>query len=99
MIPERNINHHHSIWLPLNSLWIIDWAIPEKKITGGLRAYFFENPLEFLISLTLPLEIPDKTKLQLWKFHKILLDPLEISTRLNHQDSWIFHIIYSWSPL
>ena len=40
------------------------WTIPEKIQTGG--------------GGTLPLEIPDKTKLNPWKFHKIVLDHLEI---------------------
>ena len=45
---------------------------------GGLRIYFFENPLDFFNFFTLPLEVPDKTKLNPWIFHKIVLDPLEI---------------------
>ena len=49
-----------------------------KNPNGGLRIYFFEKPLEFFIFFTLPLEIPDKTKLNPRIFHKIVLDPLEI---------------------
>ena len=86
---------NHSVWLQFNLLLIIAWAIPEKK-NKGLRT--FENSLEFFIFFTLPLEVLDKTKLHPWKFHKIVLDPLEIP-RPNHQDSWKFPIIFSWSPL
>ena len=35
------------------------------------------TPLKYFI-FTFPLEIPDKTKLHPWQFHKIVLDPLEI---------------------
>ena len=46
----------------------------------GLRIFFCENsPGIFLFSFTLPLEIPDKAKLNPFIFHKIVLDPLEIS--------------------
>ena len=48
----------------------------EKTKQGELRTYFFENPLEFIF-FSLLLEIPDKTKLHPWKFHKIVFDPLE----------------------
>ena len=37
---------------------------------------FLKNPVIFLFAL--PLEIPDKTKLHPWEFHKLVLDPLEI---------------------
>ena len=55
---------------------------PRKKQMaggGGLRTYFFEKkPRKCFIFFTLPLEIPDKTKLHPWKFRKIVLHPLEI---------------------
>ena len=80
--------------LPLNSLWIIDWAFPEKENQQGGRGHtFLKNPWNFLFLLLKPLEIPDKTKLHPWKFHKIALDPLEIP-RPSHQDPWKFHIIF-----
>ena len=50
-----------------------------KKQTGGLRTYFIEKPPGIFHFFILPMEIPDKTKLTPWKFHKFLLDPLEIS--------------------
>ena len=53
----------------------------KKKQTGGLMAYFFENPHVLL-------EIPNKTKLHLWIFQKIVLGPLEISSPN----------FFSWSP-
>ena len=41
----------------------MQWAIPEKKKKQEeLRTYFFENPPEIFGFLTLPLEIPDKSK-------------------------------------
>ena len=39
------------------------WAIPEKKKKRGLRAYIFENPPGIFWFFTLPMEIPDKTRL------------------------------------
>ena len=45
----------------------------KKKQTGGLDPL----PLVFFLFSTLLMEIPDKTKLHPWKFHKILLDNLE----------------------
>ena len=40
---------------------------------------FLKNPTGIFGFATLPLEIPDKMKLQPWKFHKIVLHPLEFS--------------------
>ena len=37
----------------------------------------FKTPWKFPFFI-LPLEIPDKTKLNPWIFHKVVLDPLEI---------------------
>ena len=70
----------------------------KKKKTGGLRTYFFENVPEIFHIFTLPLEIPDKAKLNPWKFHKIVLDPLE-TLRPKNQNPWKFHTIFAWSPL
>ena len=50
-----------------------------KNQTGGLRTYFIETPPGIFHFFILPMEIPEKTKLTPWKFHKFLLDPLEIS--------------------
>ena len=51
----------------------------QKKIKmgggRGLRIYFCENSPGIFHFFTLPLEIPDKTKLNPWIFHKIVLDP------------------------
>ena len=52
--------------------------IPQKIQTGGLMIYFYENPPGIFHFFTLPMEIPDKTKLYPWKFLKIVLDLLEI---------------------
>ena len=48
----------------------------KKLHRGRLKTYLLESPSTFLF-FTLPLEIPDKTKLHPWKFHKFLLDPPE----------------------
>ena len=37
---------------------------------GSLRTHFFEKLFGIFHFFTLPLEIPDKTKLYLWEFHK-----------------------------
>ena len=58
-----------------------------------LRIYFFENPPGIFHFFTLPLEILDKTKLNPWIFHKIVLDPLEIP-RPKNKDPWKFHIYF-----
>ena len=95
MIPE----HQSSLNLVTTELIVDHWLgySRKSKPTGGWRAHFFEKPLEFFISFTLPLEIPDKTKLHPWKFHKIALDHLEIP-RPNHQDPWKFYIIFFGHP-
>ena len=46
---------------------------------GGLSTYFLEKSPGIFHFITLPLEIPNKTKLHPWKFHKIMLHPLEIT--------------------
>ena len=84
----------------------IQWAIPEKIQTRGeLRIYFFENYPGIFHFFTLPLEIPDKTKLSPWIFHKIVLEPLEIprpktktpgnSTLFFLGHPWKFHFIFN----
>ena len=48
---------------------------------------------ELLRFTTLPLEIPDKIKLHSWKFHKIVLHPLEFlrsETKTNGNLAWYF---------
>ena len=49
----------------------------KKKKTGRVEEILFENAPEIFRCYTLPLEIPDKTRLHLWKIHKIVLRPLE----------------------
>ena len=48
-----------------------------RKNPPWLRIYFFENPPVIFPFSTLPLEIPDKTNLNPWMFHKIVLNPLK----------------------
>ena len=88
----------------------MNWAIPENIQTGGrgwvgLRIYFLENPPGIFHFLTLPLEIPDKTKLNPRIFHKIVLDPVELprpktktpanSTLFFLGQPWKFHFIFN----
>ena len=73
----------------------------------GVRIYFCENSPGIFHFFTLPLEIPDKTKLNPWIFHKIVLDPLEIprpktKTPRNFTFSlfflghpWKFHFVFN----
>ena len=68
-----------------------------KQVRGrgvGLKIFFCENSPGIFHFFTLPLEIPDKTKLNPWMFHKIVLDPLEISrpkTKI-HGNSTLFFL-------
>ena len=50
---------------------------------------FMKTPLEFSIFFTLPLEIPDKTKLQPWKFHKFLLPTSLGNSKTKNQNPWL----------
>ena len=85
------------------------WAIPGKIQTRGLRIHFFEPPLplapwnfSFFYFTT---QIPDKTRLKPWIFHKIVLDPLEIprpkiktpgnSTLFFLGHPWKFHFVFN----
>ena len=54
--------------------------LQKKSRQGGLRIYFFDKtPGVFMfVTLPLPFEIPEKTKLHASKFHRIVLHLLEI---------------------
>ena len=71
----------------------------KKNQTGGLRIYFCENCSGIFHSFTLSLEIPDKTKLNPWIFHTIVLPRSLRSSKAKNKDPWKFHIIFSCSPL
>ena len=101
--PQRDLFFQVS-W-PEPEIANLSWAIPEKIQTGGLRIYSFENPSGISNFLTLHLEIPDKTKLNPWIFHKIVLDPLDIlkpktktpgnSTLFFLGHPWKFHFLFN----
>ena len=76
------------------------WSILKKSKQGGeaLRIYFFENPPWNFSFFTLPMEIPDKTKLSRWIFPQIVLRSLG-NSKAKNKDPWQSHIIFSWSPL
>ena len=77
------------------------WAISRKKTSRGLRTYFFETPLQFLIFFFYH-----------WKFQTKQSSTPGNSTKLCQIPSlenpgrsprplpcWKFHIIFSWSSL
>ena len=70
------------------------WAVPEKKNKeAGLRTYFFEKTPGFCRFFTLPLEIPDRTRLHPCKLHKIVLHPSEIlrpKMKAPGNSTWLF---------
>ena len=75
------------------------WAIPEKK-HRGVEDIFFEKP-RFSFFFTLPLEIPDKTKLHPWTLEipQIFVRSLGNSPKPpKNQDPWKF-LFFSYSPL
>ena len=69
------------------------------------RRNFFEKISGISRLHTLPQEIPNRTKLKLWKFCKIVLDPLEIprpkiktcgnSTWFFLDHLWRFHFVFN----
>ena len=65
---------------------------------GGLRTYFFEKTSGIFRFVTLSLEIPDKTKLHPWKFHKTVLHPLKIPRpkTKTHGESTLFFLYHPW---
>ena len=50
----------------------------QKKSKQGGWGTFLKTPLGIFHFFTLPRGFPEKTKLNPWIFHKIVLDPLEI---------------------
>ena len=82
-------------------------AISRKNPNRGevLKIHFFEKPPGIFYFFTLTLEIPEKTKLNPWIFHKIVLDPLEIprpktktpgnSTLFFLGHPWKFHFVFN----
>ena len=88
-------------WTVTSALkWCLNWAIPEKKHTSMGRGVediiLWKIPWNYLFALKL--EIPGKANLQPWKFHKFLLDSLEVS-RPKTKTSGKFHILFSWKRL
>ena len=80
-----------------------NWAIPERKTKQagaeeGEVEDMFWKPSGISHIFTLSLEIPDKSKFHLWKFHKFVLGPSGNSKAKNQDLCWKFHIIFS-SPL
>ena len=77
----------------------------KKKLTGGLRTYFFEHPPRVFRFFNLPIEIPDKIKFHSWKLDKIVLHPSQIlrpktktpgkSTRCFLDHPWKFHVVFN----
>ena len=67
--------------LDRNQNWMeqpLEIGLFQKKSKRGV-GYFFENsPWNFSLFYCVPQGFPEKTKLNPWIFHKIVLDPLEI---------------------
>ena len=70
--------------------YIIDWA---RKVTGGLRSYFFETPLKFFLLL-----YPRQPKLHPLEILRNCVTSLGNSTAKN-KGPWKFHMIFFWSSL
>ena len=60
--------------------FVENWAIPEKKQTGGIEDILFWNTPGNVRFMNLLLEVLKKTSFHLWKFCKIVWHPLEISS-------------------
>ena len=76
-------NHSGQIFIEQSAIGQL--TIPEKKQIGGIEDILFPKPLmEFFISLLYPLEIPDKTNLDPWKFQSQKPRTLEILFFLGH---------------
>ena len=72
----------------------------QKKKTnreGGVEDMLLLTPLKYFI-FTFPLEIPDKTKLHPWQFHKTVLDSLKIprSKTKTPRNSTLFFLGHRW---
>ena len=83
-----------------------EWDIPEKIQTGRFEDILFWNSPGVLRFVNLPLEIPEKTIFQPWKFCKIVWHPFEtpkskIKTHLNStwvflKHPWKFNLLLNW---
>ena len=81
------------------------WSMGNNQ-AGGVKDILFWNRPGFFRFLTLSLGILDKLKLHPFKFHKIVLHPLEIlrpTTRTPGNSTWIFldhpwkfQVVYNW---
>ena len=80
-------------------LWPTDIRLFRKKNqTGRVEDILFWESPGISLFFSLPLEIPDKTKLNPWKFHKIASYPLEIPrTKAKTPGNFIFYLL--WYPL
>ena len=74
-------------------------AIPEKNRVILKTYILFWNPhARIFLFFYITLEIPDKTELHTWKFHKIVLDPWEIP-RPKTKTPGNSTLFFFWSPL
>ena len=82
------------------------WGYSRKKTNRGgkgVEDILFWKPPGIFHFFILPLEIPEKTKLQPWKFHKIVLDSLFFLVTLWNSTSflinpWKFRSLFIWYP-
>ena len=71
---------------------------PSEECFNFLKSPLWLAIFHFLLSLFTLLLIPDKTKFYRWKFHKYLLDALEIPRASKTKTPGNF-TLFSWSPL
>ena len=69
----------------------------KKQIGRVVEDILLGTPLKYFI-FTFPLEIPDKTKLHPWQFHKTVLDSLKIprSKTKTPRNSTLFFLGHRW---
>ena len=75
----------------LDDMFLVPWAIPEKKQTGRVEDILFWTPPGNFKVVTLHLEISEKKSFHFWKFSKILWHPLQIprsKAKTQAQDPW-----------
>ena len=82
----------------------ISFRTSKSTLAGSLKLpemsfSFCENSPGIFHFFTLTLEIPDKTKINPWIFHKIVSARSLGNAKAKNKDPCKFHIIFSWSPL
>ena len=69
-----------------------------KNPNSGWGYTYLKTPWDFLFFYFIP-GISDKTKLNPWIFHKIVLATSLGNSKAKNKEPWKFQIIFSWAPL